>query len=223
MDDRKACEGGVCTCGGSCGCGGGKDPHAASTEAVWHDPTIYNLAEHGPSYLPAVPAKTAIKTAAYYDTTRGVTGEPLGVLLGALRAGAFLHQTHHWRARGSQYYGDHLMFERLYNESQEFIDQIAEKAVGTGSESDLDAAAQADWVALLIREACVKLPEDLVLRSLAFEKYILSLIESVIQRMRESGSLTPGVSNLLEGAHDKHEQFVYLLGQRSQSYQYDRT
>lgn len=47
MDDKHAC-------GGSCGCGGPQtqsDPYAESIQAVWHDPTGYDLAKHGPPYL----------------------------------------------------------------------------------------------------------------------------------------------------------------------------
>ena len=46
MDEKHAC-------GGSCGCGSKtpSDPYADSIQAVWHDPTGYDLVKHGPPYL----------------------------------------------------------------------------------------------------------------------------------------------------------------------------
>jgi DNA-binding ferritin-like protein len=57
----------------------------------------------------------------------------LHVMLSFLRYLYLLHQTNHWTASGDPYYGDHLLFERLYTTTVEEIDAIGEKAVGLGS------------------------------------------------------------------------------------------
>ena len=56
----------------------------------------------------------------------------LGALTAILRAANVIHQSNHWRTAGPSYYGDHVMFERLYDDSLPFIDQMAEKAMGLG-------------------------------------------------------------------------------------------
>jgi hypothetical protein len=55
------------------------------------------------------------------------------VWLGFLRALNFLHQTHHWQCSGNNYFSDHLLFERLYNETLPEIDKLAEKLIGLES------------------------------------------------------------------------------------------
>ena len=54
----------------------------------------------------------------------------LGGVLALLRAQALSYQTSHWQVRGDDYYGNHLMFERLYGSVGEEIDTLAEKIVG---------------------------------------------------------------------------------------------
>ena len=39
----------------------------------------------------------------------------LGIFLDLLRALSLLHHTHHWQTMGSQFYGDHLLYQRLYD------------------------------------------------------------------------------------------------------------
>ena len=198
---------------------------------------------HGPSYLPKLAASekaeltASLKTAAYYDTGQQFVTEeptpklaPLSLLLAALRAMSMIHQTHHWQTRGLHYYEDHLLFQRLYEESQDFIDQVAERAVGSGSEDRVDPVDQIEVMEHIIKKVCASAsarpapPEELTRLSLAGEQFLLGLLKVVIDTMGES--LSPGTANLLEGLGDKHEQFTYLLGQRtkmaSAGYSYDR-
>lgn len=47
---KLACDNGA---KGGCGCDcGNEDPYAQGVDAVWHDPTAYNILVHGPDYLP---------------------------------------------------------------------------------------------------------------------------------------------------------------------------
>src|SRR5690606_33619745 len=116
----------------SCGCAGAKsDPREEGAEIVWHDPTKYDPARHGPPYLPVRLAGEAKAAARRVASLRGnpklaqwfmAKAAPLSAVLSALRAASFLHQTHHWQTSGPSYYGDHLLFDRLYKESQPHID-----------------------------------------------------------------------------------------------------
>lgn len=50
--------------------------------------------------------------------------------IASLKALALIHQHSHWTAKGVTFYGDHLLFERLYNDTLELLDEAAEKFVG---------------------------------------------------------------------------------------------
>jgi DNA-binding ferritin-like protein len=200
---------------------------------VWHTPTEYDSLKHGPPYLPGVTYEPVKLSSNQRSEVRSfvkqasrpfmseVTGAPLVSLLGVLQAVALLHQTHHWSTRGPVYYADHLLFERLYNESLEFIDQVAERAVGQGTPK-ISAITQVSKM-----QACLQAlgsaddAQGMVEVSLAAELFCLNAVKIVL----ESSEVSPGTSNLLEGLADKHESFVYLLRQRSHGvvgYTYDR-
>jgi len=216
---------------------------ANSDRTVWHTPTEYNPYRDGPPYLPLLPfeplklsreQKTEVRS---FVKHAGLTGmvpllvvmdevSPLTSLLGVLQAASLLHQTHHWSTQGPVYYADHLLFERLYNESQEFVDQVAERAVGLGAPF-ISAISQARDVLSHVQQfgGSSEDSETMVTSSLKAELACLAWIKSTIDQMTAAGTITPGVSNLLEGVADKHETFVYLLRQRAkggEAYSYDR-
>lgn len=219
---KKACE-------GQCGCGGNCQHH---DETVWKAPTDYDVVKDGPPYLPQklsseqkAEIAPLLKKAAYYDTDTALSNSvegrgrsPLTVLLGYLQAMSHLHQIHHWNTMGDTSYGDHLLFQRLYEESQDFIDQVAERSVGSKAVAAIEAAVQAQ----IIHSVLLGLTKDdegtarnYAEVSLRGELYCLQLIKSVIQIMESDNTLSPGISNLLEGLADLHETFVYLLQQRT--------
>jgi DNA-binding ferritin-like protein len=142
---------------------------------------------------------------------------PLSAVLSTLRAASFLHQTHHWQTRGPSYFADHLMFDRLYTESQGFIDQVGERAVGSGDASFVDVVSQARRMSALIE--VITRSEDsgadqLVQTSLKMESLVIAVVDEAIDLLRDADSLTAGTDNLLQGVADLHETFVYLLQQR---------
>jgi len=47
-----------------------------------------------------------------------------------LRALYHIHQNAHWKVQGSESYGNHLLFQRLYEETQQSVDDAAEKTLG---------------------------------------------------------------------------------------------
>ena len=72
---------------------------------------------------------------------RGIPYSELSTLLGYLVYMAQLHHTNHWIASGDPFYGDHLLFDRLYSAANSEIDTLGEKVVGLGSPSNVDMAA----------------------------------------------------------------------------------
>jgi hypothetical protein len=131
--------------------------------------------------------------ALFNSMLNGYAGAPaaeLGVLLSALKALAVVHQSHHWQTRGVTYYGDHLLFERIYGNVDGEVDGIAEKAVGFGPH-------------LLVQPIVVSTHQLMVLLHLAYAG------------LEKSGLLSLGVDNRLQGIADKHEENIYLLQQRA--------
>lgn len=133
------------------------------------------------------------------------------------QAVAMIHQSNHWMTRGPQYYGDHLLFQRLYEESQDGIDSLAERAVGAGSPRLVEPRHQ---VAVLKQQLDQLYPSQsvgtrrMVEISLAAEQAMVKAIANTYGALQQSGHLSHGISNLLEDQADKHEGFIYLLKQR---------
>lgn len=142
----------------------------------------------------------------------------LSGLLTAAQMLYVLHQTHHWQAKGDNFYGDHLLFERLYNDVLGDIDPLAEKAVGLGGVETVMLMPRMQGVNLLL--SCTEphnvMPQSTQLaeRSLAAEIMFLNMCAMASFSLKEKGQMTAGLDNLLAGIQDKAEGRVYLLRQR---------
>jgi starvation-inducible DNA-binding protein len=205
------------------------DPYQSSIEVVWHNPAGYDPTRHGPPYMPtrlgsdekARVRKFVAGHVAPRVAQSLVSGAaPLSAVLVVLRAASFIHQTHHWQTRGPQFYADHLLFQRLYDESQPIIDQVAERAVGAGDVALVDAVDQSTRIAVLVK-ALVQGSDSQMTASLRTESVVLSVLAQALKMLGGNGALSRGTTNLLEGAADVHETFVYLLTQRSARDAYD--
>lgn len=195
---------------------------------VWHSPTEYDALRHGPPYLPGRPyepvvlaSQDRVKVRAFAKSASGPFAEDLTTytaLLGVLQAAALVHQTHHWSCRGLSFFADHLLFERLYNESLPAIDQLAERAVGKGTPLAISAKTQTEVISRVVSVLGddPTSTADMLQRSLVVESFCLTGIANMITLLEGSEQLSPGTSNLLEGIADTHETFIYLLKQRSQ-------
>jgi len=142
----------------------------------------------------------------------------LSVLLVHLKYLYTLHQNHHWTAMGDPYYGDHLLFQRLYDGILKEVDAVAEKAIGLGCTGNVDLQLVNSQVLKLIcgsgSASMIPQSSDLAKKSLMAEMNFIKVIDHVICSLQECGLLTSGLSNMLEGIADVHEGHVYLLKQR---------
>ena len=142
----------------------------------------------------------------------------LSVLLVQLKFLALCHQTHHWTAKGDSFYGDHLLFERIYGAVVGEIDAVAEKAIGLGSTSNVDMTLQTAQLVRLVQgygmTQTIPQPSELAKRSLGAEVNFIKTIDILICSMKEAGTMTQGLENMLQGIADVHEGHVYLLKQR---------
>ena len=148
----------------------------------------------------------------------GIAYAELSIVLVHLRYLAFVHQTHHWIAKGDPFYADHQMFERLYNGTVKEIDAVAEKAVGLGNEQNVNLALQVSQLQQLCKAygspQTVPQSSELARASLVAECNFLKILKACCESMRSQGIETPGVENLLHGIADAHEGYVYLLKRR---------
>lgn len=163
------------------------------------------------------------KLAAWSGSTGSVesSAQALSLILVYLRALAIIHQAHHWQTRGPQFYADHELFDRLYNDVVGEIDSVAERIVGSGGQGLVNPVDQSKNVAalveLLYQEALpspVETPADYVEVSKNAEIKFLYLVNLLAEKLKQVGDLTRGTDNLLAGVEDKHEEHVYLLTQR---------
>lgn len=144
----------------------------------------------------------------------------LAALLAILRAEAWIHQAHHWQTRGCSYYGDHLLFERLYNDTNAFVDGLAEKTVGTGHHTLVNPVFQGQHMLSVLQALYAGAPpnpsaEEYAMLSLRTVYRFLAVERLVYEALKAKGQLSHGIDNMLQGIADKHEEFVYLLKQRT--------
>lgn len=152
-------------------------------------------------------------------TWGGVAYAELSVILVHLRYLALLHQTHHWTARGDAFYGDHKLFEDLYNNVVSEIDAVGERAVGLGCEANVHLPLQISQVMRLCADSgspqTVPQSSDLARASLVAEMRFLKVLRGSLNSMRDNHTVTDGAENLLQQISDTHEKHIYLLKRRA--------
>lgn len=129
-----------------------------------------------------------------------------------------VHQNHHWVASGDPFYGDHLLFQRLYEGVLGEIDSVAEKAIGLGCTENVNLQLQTSQVMKLVSgygmTSTIPQSSDLARRSLLAEMNFLAAMKHLCASLNDCCLMTHGLDNLLAGIEDKHEGHVYLLKQR---------
>lgn len=136
----------------------------------------------------------------------------LSRLLALLRVQRLHYQTAHWQAEGSSFYGDHLLFERLYEAVEDEIDTLAEKMVAFfGPES---VRLDDNWSEMTMFVESIGSQGNPVDVSLAFEELFLDEVETVYEEMSDANEMSLGLDDFLMAMSNDHEEHVYLLRQR---------
>jgi DNA-binding ferritin-like protein len=146
-----------------------------------------------------------------YDHTKDVVQFALLETLAFLRAIHWSHWTAHWQVN---YYGDHLLFEELYNNTQKEIDSLGEKCVsffGTSSVNDKDQAKKMIEILSWIEE------EDYLKRAVAFEDKFIGYLVATWELVNGANKMTMGLDSLLQSISETHEKHLYLLRQRTKT------
>ena len=146
-------------------------------------------------------------------TTQVSLSEMLSGIISDLQALAIAQQSAHWRSLGTSFYGDHLMYQRMYDATIKEIDRAAEKMLGmTGDETLLDPHRLSSSACMSLK-TLLPAPGDVVGALLIAEKKFLSRVYVACAAAQHIG--TAGVDNMLQGIADQHEEHVYLLSRRA--------
>jgi len=152
--------------------------------------------------------------AAYVDADaerRADFGRYLCGVLAVLRAQYLSYQTSHWQVVGGSFYGNHLMFERLYKSVQEQVDQLAEKIVGFLGGDAVDLMYQMEKIHMLCgRWGRIDCNHK---RGLQSEADLQEAIKVAYEAITQEGMMTLGLDDWLMATANEHEANVYLLQQ----------
>lgn len=136
----------------------------------------------------------------------------LKILLSYLRAISQIYEHSHWQSAGINYYADHLLYQRLYEETVKEIDQVAEKAIGISNDSKVINPIEDSKITTQIVSKFTGgefNPESFPEIAIAAEKELLKLIDSLMSKKPSDGE-----QNMLQGIADGHQSHLYLLQQR---------
>ncbi len=127
-------------------------------------------------------------------------------------------QTAHWTSKGSNSYGDHLLYERLYKENNEELDSFAEQFIPLGGEQVVNPlvllSSSADKIAKVLQFSDEPNSEDLAKAALKCEVVLLANLKKLYKILKSKKTLSMGSDDLLMGMYQQHESHVYLLKQR---------
>jgi DNA-binding ferritin-like protein len=131
--------------------------------------------------------------------------------LAVLKAARDHYRSAHWNVKGDSFYGDHLLYERLYEDVEEEIDSFAEKMIGICGPIH-DYGENARKVSSISQKwAVIDCPHR---RSLKVEKTVTRFLEKLHAKLEETDQITLGLGDMITGIADKHEEHLYLIKQR---------
>lgn len=122
------------------------------------------------------------------------------------RALYLLHQQNHWKA---QAYGDHLLFQRLYEDAQELADDAAERVMGLCG----DAIFEGEEAIAKKFEARVPTLSSLLESSLEAEKAFQDVAQNTYDALKQKDMITLGLDDLIMSQASQGEVHIYLLKQ----------
>lgn len=129
-----------------------------------------------------------------------------------------IYKSCHWLTRGTAYYSDHQLFERLYSEITEEIDFLVEKMIALFGRECADPVTSSKIIYENLSEIIGEFnvycdPDILVSMALYFELLFLELNDQFYKDMKNS-KITLGLDDLIMSNHSKHENNLYLLKSR---------
>jgi DNA-binding ferritin-like protein len=135
-------------------------------------------------------------------------------LLGCLRALKWLSWNGHWQVKGSQFYGDHLMLERIYEgKIDEQIDTLAEKMVCLFGSDIIDNPMLLQSFNNSV-ESCKSVSKCPIQRTLRCLQMLQAQFNHTYSIGTNTKQITLGMDDYLMATANEQETFIYLLQQR---------
>jgi DNA-binding ferritin-like protein len=139
----------------------------------------------------------------------------LTATLAALRGVYIVHQSHHWQVQGSEFFADHLLYQRLYEETLPEIDSLAEKLVGVDGPWGTNLFLQHKMTEEFMKLTITSSPSTpLHVNGMQTELVFLALVNLCTAVLKDENLLSFGLEQTLGELARKHEEHTYLLQQR---------
>jgi len=132
--------------------------------------------------------------------------------IATLKAISLIHQQNHWVSKGKNFYGNHLLFERLYKSSQEDLDSAAEKFIGLFGDDCLNYDLQIELLTKVLSKY-KNLEGSNVAMSIAIEKDFIKLSQEAYKLFRDVNQMSLGLDDLIMSISSNREEAIYLLQQ----------
>src|SRR5574337_90419 len=129
-----------------------------------------------------------------------------------LKAMTLIHQHSHWTTKGTGFYGDHLLFMRIYESAQKDLDLAAEKFMGVFGDQCLDYDLQNELLHKVLSKYS-NLKGSPLQMSLEMEKDFLKFSKEAYNCFEDEGKLTLGLDDMIMAIASQREEAVYLLQQ----------
>jgi DNA-binding ferritin-like protein len=120
------------------------------------------------------------------------------------------HKQSHWLAAGENFYGNHLLLDRIAKTAEEDTDLAAEKLIGVFGSDALDLNMQSQLLGHTLKHFS---SDNATQTALDIENKFLTYSKKFIEVLEKEGKLTDGLSNCIQGIADRREGAVYLLQQ----------
>lgn len=140
-----------------------------------------------------------------------IVTERLQVMLSLLRAQYMAYQTSHWQSMGQAYYGNHLLFQRLYEGVQAEVDGLAEKLVGYVGVDGVDIVPQVALVMSWVQRWSQV--ENLHMQGLQSERDMQAVFQSAYDAIKAAKAMTLGLDDWIMATANAHDTNAYLLQQ----------
>jgi len=142
---------------------------------------------------------------------------PLAAFLAVTEALQMLEHSHHWQTKGENFYGDHLLYQRLYTDVLQEIDLIGEKLIGVSQEIGLTNYFKRVKAMEMFLKAVTHSDQPYIVVTHDAELTYVRMGGELMDRLEQAGLLTRGLEQMLGNILDKHEEHIYLLDQRVKS------
>jgi DNA-binding ferritin-like protein len=132
--------------------------------------------------------------------------------VGALYGLNIIYKNCHWKCKGMNFYGNHLLFDRLYNQTTEKLDTAAEKLIGLFGNEALNQTEQITIISNFVKKYSSDNSDEYAQKAFDAEQELIKLAISLLNKIKqENGSA--GLESMIADHIDSSETSVYLLKQ----------